>query len=53
MAQYRVRCTICEENFTTNLIGKVKDREWKLEHFSWICPECYENANQSEQTGNY
>lgn len=39
-AKYEVTCEDCGEEFTVNLFGKVREREWKLENYNWICDEC-------------
>lgn len=44
MAKYDVECTRCEETFTVQLFGKIKDREWKLENHSWVCEDCKQKA---------
>jgi len=48
MAKYYVTCEECEGEFRVDLIGKVKDREWKLENFTWICDECKAKKRQEE-----
>lgn len=46
MAKYMVRCETCGKDFLAYLDGKVKDREWKLENWTWICEECKESEFQ-------
>lgn len=46
--KYTVKCEKCGKEFTVELFGKNKDREWKLEHFTWKCEECYKAEKQAE-----
>ena len=46
--KYSVKCEKCGKEFMVELFGKHKDREWKLEHFSWKCEECHK-AEKNEK----
>lgn len=46
--KYTVKCDKCGKEFKVELFGKNKDREWKLEHFSWKCEECYKAEKEAE-----
>jgi len=48
MAKYYVICEECGSEFRTELLGKIKDREWKLDNFTWICDECKTKKRQKE-----
>jgi len=48
MAKYYVTCEECETEFRVDLVGKVKDREWKLENYTWVCDECKEKKRQED-----
>ncbi len=48
MAKYTVACEICKTDFTVQLVGPTRDRDWKLNHYTWICDECKEKARQEE-----
>ena len=40
MAWYNVECEKCGEEFRVQLYGKIKDREWKIDNYTWICEDC-------------
>jgi len=42
MAKYDVTCERCQSEFTVQLFGPHRDREWKLTNWTWICDECKE-----------
>ncbi len=46
MAKYMVICETCGKEFLVYLDGKIKDREWKLENWTWVCEECKEAGFQ-------
>jgi len=48
MAWYNVKCDECGKEFRVQLVGKVKDREWKLEHWTWTCDECKAKKREEE-----
>lgn len=48
MAKYYVQCQTCGTEIRVDLVGKVKDREWKLDNFTWICDECKEKDRQEK-----
>lgn len=40
----------CGHEGTVNIIGPMKDREWKIERrFSGLCPECYKKKMEEER----
>lgn len=48
MAWYEVKCNECGKEFRVQLMGKVRDREWKLEHWTWVCEECKTKKKEDE-----
>lgn len=40
MAWYEVECRECGKKFDVQLYGKIKYREWKVEHGYWLCEDC-------------
>ncbi len=42
MAKYDVSCKKCNCTFKVQLFGPHKDREWRLENYTWLCKECQE-----------
>jgi len=48
MAWYEVECTECGKKFDVQLYGKMKYREWKVEHYAWLCDECKAKKREEE-----
>ena len=48
MAWYDVKCDSCGKEFRVQLLGKVKDREWKVEHCTWTCEECRDKEQKEK-----
>ena len=48
MAKYTVICEICKTDFTVQLVGPTRDRDWKLSNWIWICDNCKDKAHQEE-----
>ena len=48
MAWYEVECTECGKKFDVQLYGKMKYREWKVEHGYWLCDECKTKKRERE-----
>lgn len=48
MAWYEVQCSGCKKEFRVQLYGKVKDREWRAEHWTWLCDECKAKKREEE-----
>lgn len=44
MAKYDVACEKCQSTFAVQLVGPNRDRQWKLDHFTWVCDDCKELA---------
>lgn len=48
MAWYEVECTECGKKFDVQLYGKMKYREWKVEHYAWLCDDCKAKKREEE-----
>jgi len=47
MAWTKVECRACKREFEVQLYGPMRDREWKVEHYNWLCDDC--KARQREE----
>lgn len=48
MAKYSVECPVCTSTYTVQLVGRQRDRQYKLENWDWTCDDCREKARQAE-----
>lgn len=48
MAWYKVQCSECGKEFDTQLYGKMKYRDWKVEHGYWLCDDCKARKREEE-----
>lgn len=48
MAWYEVQCSECKKEFRVQLYGKIKDREWRAEHWTWLCDDCKAKKREEE-----
>ncbi len=47
MAWTKVECRNCKSEFEVQLYGPIRDREWKVKHWNWLCEDC--KAKQREE----
>ena len=48
MAWTKVECRDCKKEFEVQLYGKMKDRDYKVEHYYWLCDECKAEKREKE-----
>lgn len=48
MAKYTVTCADCGEEFTVQLVGPHKTRDWKLNNWEWVCDECARKRREEQ-----
>jgi len=48
MAKYTVTCEKCGIDITVQLTGPNRDRQWAIDHWTWICDECKELIRKEE-----
>jgi hypothetical protein len=42
MAKYYPECQCCGKEFLVQLAGPTRDRQWKLDNWTWVCDDCKE-----------
>lgn len=47
MAWTEVECDECGDGFEVQLYGKRRDREWKVDNWTWTCEECRAKTRES------
>ena len=48
MAWTKVECRKCKKEFEVQLYGKIRDRDYKVEHYYWLCDECKAEKREKE-----
>jgi len=48
MAWTKVECSECGKEFDVQLYGKMKYRDWKVEHGYWLCDGCKTKKREEE-----
>ena len=52
MAKYIVTCIKCGQDYETQLVGKMKTRQFKLDHWNGICENCKAEKARKESEGS-